>query len=68
MALEERVKRLEEAVVPKTPLLVLCCAKGHPYTPIPPDFKGQVIQLSYGYRPCECQTNEPCTSSSMTVS
>ena len=57
MALDARVKRLEEAVVPKMPLMVACCAKGHPYKPVPSDFKGKIIRVIRGYRPCECRTN-----------
>ncbi len=57
MTLRPRLKRLEEAVVSKTPLIVTCCAKGHPYKPIPPDFKGQVIRINYGHRSCECKPN-----------
>ena len=57
MALEGRVKRLEEAVIPNEPMIQLCCAEGHPYHPVPTDFKGQVIQVLYGYQKCECKAN-----------
>ena len=68
MALKHRIKRVEQAANLDPPLLVSSCAKGHPYQPIPADFKGHVIRLLYGHCPCKCQTNGSCTSSSLTVS
>ena len=59
MALGHRLKRAEEQLRPNETLLVICCAKGHPYQnqPVPEGFQGKIIYLRYGHRPCECEPN-----------
>lgn len=72
MALETRIKRLEETVCPSETLLVICgpngeplpCYCGKPYKLedfVPPDFRGTVLRIVHAYRTSEKETlGPPC--------